>query len=106
MRLADFAVDADVEILGLLDEQQLIEAVAKHVLLARGQLFVQRRADDAVLAHFGDELAPAFFEVAARDDVAIALGDDLFDGDEFGRRERADDEGREGEHEFHTSIIY
>ena len=84
--LGDVAVDVDVEILGLLGQDQLIDAVAQQVLLALGQLLFQFVADDAVGAQRLDELAAGAIEIAPGDDVAVALGDDLFHQIRWGAR--------------------
>ncbi len=74
---ADVAVHVNIEVLGFLRQEQLIDTIPKHVFLAFGELLLQFGADRATGAQGFDELLAAACEIAPRDDIAVAFGDDL-----------------------------
>ena len=86
--LAHFVVDVDIEVLGLLRQNQLIDAIAQQVFLPLGELLLQRRSGNTGGAHGFDEFPAAAFKITSRDNVAVAFGDDLFHGSGRGSRGR------------------
>jgi hypothetical protein len=82
--LRHLAVDVDIQILALLHEQQLIDAVAQHVLRAFAHGLLELLAARPAPAQLGfDQAAPAF-ELARRDDLVVYFRHDHFDDPHVG----------------------
>ena len=63
----------------LLHEQQLVDSFAKDILFARRNLRLQRIAGYSFLLQFRFESLPITLDLAARHDIAVYLGNNLFD---------------------------
>jgi hypothetical protein len=75
----DFGIHADVEILGLLHQQELVDLIAQGV---GGFLFhrlLQFETGKAILTQLRLDTEPSLLEFAAGDNVVVHFGDDLFD---------------------------
>ncbi len=104
--LGDFRIDVEIQFLAFGLQQKLIDALAENVLVRLRHGFLKTLAGSALLAHGGFHLLVGVIDVATRNDLAIHLGDDLFDhrnlggGGEPGGRDTCEDQL-----EAHTGII-
>ena len=77
--LGDLAVDVNIQIFAMLHQQQLIDLITQGVLFALFDGFLEGRSVDTLLLELGFDLLPASLDLAFGNDVAVDLGDDLFD---------------------------
>ncbi len=82
--LGYFGVDVEIQLLGFGLEQKLIDALAEDVLVGLRHSLLKTFAGGALLAHGGFHLLAGVVDVAARNDLAVHFGDDLFDDRNLG----------------------
>ena len=80
-------IDVDVQILGLLHQQKLVDLVAQRVGRVVPDFFLQLLAVQPFAAETALQIALLRFELSPRDDVAIDFGGNLLDDTDV-RRDR------------------
>ena len=88
--LGDLAIHVDIEVLGFLDQQELIDLVAQGVGGFLLESLLQLGAVETLLAKLSVDLLAGPRQLAARNDVVIHFGDNLFDGVNVGGRSHGD----------------
>jgi len=88
--LADFGVHVDVQVLGFLHQQELVDLVAQGVRGFFVESLGQLGARQALLAKLHLDLRAGTRQFAPRDDVVIYFGDNFFDDVHVGRRGHRD----------------
>src|SRR6185503_7892120 len=104
--LGDFGVDVEIQFLGFGLQQKLIDALTEYVLVGLRQRLLKTLTGRALLAHGSFHLLAGAINVAARNDLAIYFGDDLFDDRNLSGGSQASGRNAcEDQRKAHTGII-
>jgi len=96
----DVGVYVDAEVFALLHQEEFIDLIAQPVCHAFVGGIFERSAEHALLPVLSFECQPLFIELAARNDLPVHFGDDLFDHDRHGpvgRQKRGGQNERSGD---------